>query len=119
MILGARRDAQFGPLVLLGMGGTAAELLKDTAVRLAPVSLSEARAMINELKASALLKGYRGRLACDVGALADAIVRFSDMAHALGPALIEAEINPLFVLPDGQGVKAADGLAVFAEPPPA
>jgi acetate---CoA ligase (ADP-forming) len=112
MILGLRRDPQFGPLILLGMGGTAAELMHDVSLRLAPVSRRDAREMIEELKTSALLKGYRGRTAADLDALVDAIVAFSDMGLALADALIEAEINPLFVLPKGQGVIAADGLAV-------
>jgi acyl-CoA synthetase (NDP forming) len=114
VILGMRRDPLFGPLILLGVGGTAAELLQDTAVRLAPVSRADVQAMIDELKTSALLKGFRGRPPCDVAALVDATVAFSQMALALGPMLKEAEINPLFVLPAGQGVKAADGLAVLS-----
>jgi acetate---CoA ligase (ADP-forming) len=113
MLLGARRDPQFGPVILLGMGGTQAELLRDTSLRLAPVSRADAREMIDELKTSALLKGYRGRAAADIGALAEAVAAFSDMALALGEALIEAEINPLFVLPEGHGVKAADGVVVL------
>jgi hypothetical protein len=67
------------------------------------------------LKTSALLKGYRGRPAADIDALIDAILAFSGMGLALGDALIEAEINPLFVLPKGQGVVAADGLAVGSD----
>jgi acetate---CoA ligase (ADP-forming) len=112
MILGLRRDSQFGPLILLGMGGTAAELLHDVSLRLAPVSHAGAREMIGELKTSALLTGYRGRLPADVDALIGAIVAISDMALTLDDALIQAEINPLFVLPKGQGVIAADGLVV-------
>jgi acetate---CoA ligase (ADP-forming) len=113
MILGLRRDSQFGPVILLGMGGTAAELLHDVSLRLAPVSRAGAREMIGELKTSALLTGYRGRPRADVDALIGVIVAFSEMA-LLDDALIEAEINPLFVLPNGQGVIAADGLVVAA-----
>ena len=115
MILGVRRDSQFGPLVLLGMGGTAAELLHDVSMRLAPVSRHDAQEMIDELATSALLKGYRGRPAADVDALINAILAFSGMGLALGDALIEAEINPLFVFPKGQGVVAADGLVVGSD----
>jgi acyl-CoA synthetase (NDP forming) len=114
MILGLRRDPQFGPLILLGMGGTAAELLHDVSVRLAPVSRRDAQEMIEELKTSALLKGYRGRPIADTDALVDAILAFSNMGLTLGDALVEAEINPLFVMPEGQGVIAADGLVVGA-----
>ncbi len=114
MLLGARRDPQFGPVVLLGMGGVQAELLRDTSLRLAPVSRRDAQEMIYNLKTEALLKGYRGKPPADVPALVDAIVAFSDMALALGDALIEAEINPLFVLTAGRGVKAADGVVLLA-----
>ena len=110
LILGFHHDAQLGPVILLGMGGVAAELYRDTTLRLAPVSRGEACAMIDELKTSALLKGYRGRPAADVEALADAIIAFSDMVVATGDVLQEAEINPLFVLPRGRGVVAADGV---------
>jgi succinyl-CoA synthetase beta subunit len=68
--------------------------------------------MIDELKTSALLKGYRGRPLADIAALADAIVAFSNMIAAIGSDLQEAEINPLFVLPRGRGVVAADGVVV-------
>ena len=115
MILGLRRDPQFGPLILLGMGGTAAELLHDVSMRLAPVSRRDAQEMIDDLKTSALLTRYRGRPPADLDALLDAILAFSDIALALGDALAEAEINPLFVRPKGQGVIAADGLAVGSQ----
>jgi hypothetical protein len=69
--------------------------------------------MIDELAVSRLLKGYRGKPACDVAALGEAVLAFSRMCLALGDRLAEAEINPLFVLPEGEGVKAADGLVVL------
>jgi acyl-CoA synthetase (NDP forming) len=112
MILGMRRDPQFGPVVMLGVGGIAAELIGDKALRLAPVSRRDAQEMISELKTAPLLNGYRGRPRADAGALAHAIVAFSDMALALGERLTEAEINPLFVLPEGRGVVAADGVVI-------
>jgi acyl-CoA synthetase (NDP forming) len=116
MILGMHRDA-LGTAILLGMGGVTAELFQDTTMRLLPPSggltRDEALSMIRELKTWPLLDGYRGRPKGDVTALADAIVAFSSMTAALGPRLIEAEINPLFVLPAGQGVRAADGVAVI------
>jgi hypothetical protein len=70
--------------------------------------------MIRELKTWPLLDGFRGRPKADVAALADAIVAFSSMTAALGASLVEAEINPVFVLPASQGVQAADGVAVLA-----
>jgi acyl-CoA synthetase (NDP forming) len=118
MIVGLRRDP-LGDAVMLGIGGVTAELLKDTALRLLPpgetLSRDEALTMIDELTLSPLLKGYRGRPRADVDALADAIVAFSNMVRQLGPRLIEAEINPLFVLPGKQGVLAADGVAILSD----
>ncbi|MBR0785300.1 acetate--CoA ligase family protein [Bradyrhizobium iriomotense] len=116
IILGMHRDA-LGTAILLGMGGVAAELFKDTTMRLLPpqggLSLAEARAMARDLVTWPLLDGFRGRPKCDVEALAAAVVAFSRMVAQLGDRLAEAEINPVFVLPAGQGVKAADGLVVL------
>jgi acetate---CoA ligase (ADP-forming) len=117
LILGMHRDA-LGTAILLGMGGVTAELFKDTVMRLLPpggaLTRDDAFAMMRELKTWPLLDGFRGRAKCDVEALAQAVVAFSRMAAQLGERLVEAEINPLFVLPQGQGVRAADGVAVLA-----
>jgi acetate---CoA ligase (ADP-forming) len=117
MILGLRQDA-LGTAVLLGMGGVNAELINDTCMRLlmpdVGLSSSDALGMAMELKTWPLLNGYRGRPVADVDALVDAIVAFSWMAVQLKDRLIEAEINPLFVLGKGLGVVAADGVAVLA-----
>jgi acyl-CoA synthetase (NDP forming) len=117
LILGMHRDA-LGTAVMLGMGGITAELFKDTTMRLLPpgggLSHAEALSMARELKTWPLLDGFRGRPKADVEALVDAIVAFSTMAAQLGERLVEAEINPIFVLPQGQGVRAADGVAVVA-----
>lgn len=117
LILGLHRDP-LGTALLLGMGGVTAELFKDTTMRLlsteAPLSRADALAMIHELKTWPLLDGYRGLPRADIDALVTAIVAFARMAVQLGGRLVEAEINPIFVLPAGQGVRAADGVAVFA-----
>ncbi len=113
MILGLVRDAQLGPAILLGMGGVTAELTGDTAVRLLPITRADAEAMVADLKTAKLLTGYRGSPPRDVPALIDAILSFATLAARLDDCLVEAEINPLFVMPEGQGVKAADGLAVL------
>jgi len=118
LILGTHRDP-LGTAILLGMGGVTAELFKDTTMRLLPsgnegLSREDALDMVRELKTWPLLDGFRGRPKADLDALANAIVAFSQMAAQLGDRLIEAEINPLFVLPAAQGVRAADGIAVLA-----
>ncbi|WP_270934190.1 acetate--CoA ligase family protein, partial [Falsiroseomonas oryzae] len=114
MILGLLRDDHLGTAVLLGTGGTAAELFEDTTLRLLPLDRAEAEAMVAELRGRRLLEGFRGAPPADVPALVDAVLAFARMAEALGSRLREAEINPLFVLPAGQGVRAADGIAVLA-----
>ncbi len=116
IILGMHRDV-LGVAILLGMGGVTAELLQDTTLRLLPskggLSPDAAREMAMSLKTWPLLDGYRGRPKADVEALIKAIVAFSEMVATLGERLFEAEINPLFVLDQGQGVRAADGIVVL------
>ncbi len=118
VIVGMHRDA-LGTAILLGMGGVTAELFGDTTVRLLPdqrgLTRDAALQMVQRLKTAPLLQGFRGRPKADIDALADAIVAFSRMVATLGDKLMEAEINPLFVLPQGQGVVAADGVAVLAD----
>jgi acyl-CoA synthetase (NDP forming) len=112
LILGFHHDPQLGHVVLLGTGGVMAEIYRDTVLRLAPVARRDAQEMVEELKSKPLLKGFRGRPPADIGALIEAIVAFSAMISAIGHELEEAEINPLFVLPQGRGVVAADGLVL-------
>lgn len=113
MILGCHIDPQLGPAILLGAGGIAAEIFKDTAIRLPPIDRRNAQVMIDELKSATLLTGFRGQPRGDIDGLISAILAFSDMVVGLGERLIEAEINPLFVLPEGQGVRTADALVVL------
>lgn len=115
MILGLRCDPQLGPLILLGAGGVQAELAGDSTLRLLPLREGDARAMIDDLRVKTLLDGYRGAPAHDVDALVQAIEALSRMGETLGERLIEAEINPLFVMLDGHGVAAADGLVVLKD----
>ena len=116
LILGFKRDP-LGCVVLLGAGGIATEIYEDTAMRRLPrggeLGPADAIEMARELKMWPLLDGYRGRPAADVEALANAVVAFSRMVAALGDRLLEAEINPMFVLPEGQGARAADGVVVI------
>ncbi|MBI4203795.1 MAG: acetate--CoA ligase family protein [Betaproteobacteria bacterium] len=109
-ILGVTNDPLFGPAVMFGLGGIFAEVLKDVAFRLAPVTPSVAREMIAEIKGYPLLAGARGKAPADIDALADAIVRLSALAVDLEAELAELDVNPLFVMDKGKGVKAADAL---------
>jgi len=110
VIVGYKHDAQVGPVVLLGIGGVLAEIYKDIAIRLAPVTAAEAGRMIDEVKGLATIRGYRGLPRGDRKALAEAIAACSQLAYV--PGIAEAEINPLLVKPEGQGVVAVDGLIV-------
>ncbi|WP_424812540.1 acetate--CoA ligase family protein [Roseococcus sp. YIM B11640] len=108
LILGARRDPQFGTMVLVGLGGVQAELWKDVALDIAPVSTEGAMAMLKSLKAFPLLDGFRGSAKVDLDAVAGAVSRFSGFVAALGDRLDEAEINPLVCRENG--CVAVDGL---------
>lgn len=110
MILGTRIDPVLGPLVMVGLGGLTAELFEDVAIRLAPVSAADAKAMVESLRAYPLLDGYRGAAKADVAALVEAIVHLSRLAAANAVSLATIEINPLRVLPVGQGVLALDAV---------
>jgi acyl-CoA synthetase (NDP forming) len=110
LIVGYKHDAQVGPAVLLGIGGVLAEIYRDFAVRLAPVSVEDARAMIEDVKGLAVIRGYRGMPCGDLHALAEAVSAFSQIAHL--DSVVEAEVNPLVVKREGEGVVAVDGLIV-------
>lgn len=99
-ILGAKIDDVFGPIVLFGLGGLFAEVLRDTSFRRAPFGPETAREMIDELQGAAVLRGKRGRPAADLDALAEAISNLSLFAAANADALESVEINPLLALPD-------------------
>ena len=109
-ILGFRRDPEVGPVVLLGAGGVLSELHRDIALRLAPVDLEEARAMIAEVRALTPLTGWRNLPRGDLDALAQAVVAVSRLAGL--DAVREAEINPLIIHAEGAGVTVADAWIV-------
>jgi acyl-CoA synthetase (NDP forming) len=113
VIVGFRRDPQVGPVVVLGVGGVLAEIYKDIAIRLAPVGIEDARAMVDEVRGLAVIRGYRGLPRGDCEALAHAVAAMSQLAALEERTITEAEINPLIVKPEGEGVAAVDGLIVF------
>ena len=115
-MVGIFPDPIFGPVLLLGAGGIAAELLRDMSRRVAPVSAVEAQSMIRELRTFPLLDGYRERPKADIGALARAIVRISELAHANADRIEAFEINPLIVRPAGRGVVALDCVLATRRP---
>ena len=112
VIVGYRHDPEVGPTILLGLGGVMAELKRSFSVRLAPVSVETATEMIGEIAELAMLRGYRNLPRGDCAALARAVRALSLLATVAGQPIGEAEINPLIVKPDGDGVIAVDGLVV-------
>ena len=111
VIVGMKRDPNFGPLMMFGFGGIYVELFSDVAFRVAPVSRGEALSMIHQTRAGRLLTGFRGQPEADLEAVMDAIMRLSQLALDF-PELSEVEINPLLVFPKGQGALALDCRAI-------
>ena len=110
IMIGARVDPQFGPLIVAGLGGIFVELLKDTALELAPVTPHEAHAMLHKLKGRALLDGFRGSEPVNVDVLTDVIVRLSEFADDQKELISELDVNPLICA--GNRVVAVDALIV-------
>ena len=115
VLLGLHRNPQVGPVVVLAAGGVFTELYRDSTMRLAPVDVATAQEMLDELKITRILQGYRGGPRGDLTALAETVAAFSQLASGAAPQVAEAEINPLLVLPEGQGVLAVDAV-MEAEP---
>ncbi len=111
LFVGITWDAAWGPVIALGLGGIWVEALADTALALLPVTRDEVVEMLQGLRASRVLHGFRGAPAVDVNAVADVIVKIGEAALALGPALAALEINPLLV--NGADVEALDALTVW------
>lgn len=114
VLVGYRRDPDVGPLVMLAAGGILTEIYCDRAMRLAPVSVEQAREMVGEVKALKALAGYRGRQEGDLEAVAQAVSAFSQLALQQDCQVLEAEMNPLLVKAKGEGVVAVDALVRIA-----
>lgn len=110
VLIGYRIDPEAGPIVMLAAGGIWAEVAKDRSIRLAPVSVDTARDMIADVNALKTLTGLRGRPRGDLEALAHAVSALSQLAVRPELKVAEAEVNPLLVLPEGEGVVAVDAL---------
>ena len=110
VLVGYRIDPDVGPLVIVAAGGIFTEIYRDRSLRLAPVDFAVAQEMIAEVRGLMPLAGFRGKPIGDLDALARAIVALSQLATMPDPPVAEAEINPLIVLPAGEGVVAVDAL---------
>ena len=111
LVVGVKRDPQCGPVLLVGLGGVLVEVLRDTALALAPVGKMEARRMLERLRGYKLLQGYRGAPAADLDAVCEAIARISEFAADYADEVEEIDVNPLLARPDG--AVALDALIVL------
>lgn len=114
VILGVSKDPQFGPLIMFGLGGIYVELLKDVSFRIAPLSLNEADEMIREINSFPLLRGVRGERPADISAIKECLLRLSQLVTDF-PDIIELDINPLIVKPEGEGAVATDARITLEE----
>ena len=115
VLVGFKRDKDIGPIVMLAAGGVLTELYQDSAMRLAPVTLESAYEMIAEVKGLKALDGFRGKPKGDLKAVAETVVAFSQLAVSQDYYIEEAEMNPLIVNVQGQGVTAVDALVHVAK----
>lgn len=113
LFVGTLKDPQWGPAIAVGLGGVFVEVLKDTSLRLLPVSEDDVLEMLDELRGKALLEGFRGSEPVDRQAIAKAVKAIGDAALALGPEAVSLEVNPLLV--HGSRVEALDGLIIWED----
>lgn len=111
LIIGANVDPQFGPTVMLGMGGLYVELYRDVSFRIAPINEEDAEEMIEELKASKILKGYRRQPRLDIGAIVDALVKVSNLTARYEGVIEQLDLNPVLVYE--KGLQAVDARIIL------
>jgi len=114
VIVGALQDPSFGATVMFGLGGVWVEVLDDISFRLAPLSVEDAREMIQEIKGYPVLAGIRGTPPADVGALVDIIQKVGQLAHEFSE-IAEMDLNPIFTFDDGKGAMVADARIILVE----
>ncbi len=114
IIIGGRQDPQFGPVILVGMGGIFVEIFEDVVVRVAPITREGALEMINALRGVQVLKGVRGQLPADLAAVTDALLRLSQLMSDF-PGIQEIDINPVAVFNEGDGCIALDARIILKD----
>ena len=115
MIVGARQDPSFGPVVMIGLGGIYVEVMKDISFRAAPVGRSTAREMIADLRSYPLLLGVRGESRKDIDAIADVVVKLSHLIDQCRE-VADIEVNPLIAYDHGQGTRTVDMRILIKQP---
>jgi acetyltransferase len=114
VLVGGKQDSTFGPIILVGLGGVYVEVFGDVALRVAPVSAVEARKMFAEIRGGKLLEGVRGQPPADLETLVKMSQRISQLMCDL-PQIQELDLNPIKVLPQGQGCFAVDCRMILAD----
>lgn len=112
-LVGLKYDSLFGPTIAFGLGGIFVEVFKDISLRFAPLTRQDAEIMVRNIKGFKILDGQRGRAKCDIQSIVDLLLKFSQLALELKDFIMEVDINPLFVLKEGDGVKAGDALIIL------
>jgi acyl-CoA synthetase (NDP forming) len=112
MILGGRQDPQFGPVLMVGLGGIFVEIFDEVALRVAPITRSEAEEMVSELRGAQILRGARGHKPSDTGALMEALLRLSQLLVDF-PEIKEVDINPLRLFHHQEGCRALDARMII------
>ncbi|MCX8208390.1 MAG: acetate--CoA ligase family protein [Sulfolobales archaeon] len=107
VIVGATRDAVFGPVVMFGLGGIFVEVLRDVSIRITPITEYDAEEMLREIKAAQILQGYRGSPPRDRKAIVDIILKVGRLMEEV-PEVTDVDLNPVMVFPEGMGAKIAD-----------
>jgi acetyl-CoA synthetase len=110
LIVGVASDEQFGPYLLIGGGGITVEVMKDSASLLLPTTRERVLHALGQLKSAPLFNGFRGAPPADLNAAVDVILAVAGMVEDDPSFIVELDINPLMLLPEGQGVVAADAL---------
>lgn len=113
LLVGLKNDDRYGPIILVGLGGIFAEIMKDVSTRVLPINRQDAVEMLTELKAYPLLQGARGEKPRDIEALVDILLKVSDLGMDFCSEIAEMDINPLIVAEQGAGAMAADTLVVI------
>ena len=115
LVIGMVNDPTFGPIVMVGLGGTMVELMGDVVHRPAPVDVAEAMEMLRSLKSARLLHGFRGAESIDIAPAATLIANLSRAALAYREQIAEMELNPVILHADGSGLTIADALIMLKE----
>jgi acetyltransferase len=117
VIIGTTRDPQFGPVIMFGLGGIFVEVLKDVSLRVLPITRYDAEEMVKEIKGYKVLEGFRGKPRADLQAIVEILLKVSRLSTEMRDWISELDLNPVIVLPEGNGAKVVDARFVVTGEP--